>query len=90
MTEIIEAMIHSVVCVSPMQGKHWSSFMGMTAAQKVGDMYLLTITGFSPGVGHMGAGPITHADACVRHKFEGSWTKQEQAAPLDIKALPLS
>ncbi|MEW5308713.1 MAG: hypothetical protein WDW38_000651 [Sanguina aurantia] len=61
------------------QGKTWQSFMGMQAAQKVGDMYLLTITGFSPGVGHMGAGTTAHPAACVQHMFDGSWTKQQQA-----------
>ncbi|MEW5308712.1 MAG: hypothetical protein WDW38_000650 [Sanguina aurantia] len=61
------------------QGLDWRSLMGMRSATQIGDMYLLTITGFSPGVGHMGAGTEHHPDARVMHSFQGSWTKQKPA-----------
>lgn len=41
-------------------------------------MYLLSITGFSPGVGHMGSKPVSSAEALVQHMFDGSWTSKKQ------------
>ncbi|KAM0749756.1 hypothetical protein T439DRAFT_326636 [Meredithblackwellia eburnea MCA 4105] len=38
-----------------------------------GDLKVLSITGFSPGVGHMGAEDITHPAAMAQHEFAGSW-----------------
>lgn len=34
---------------------------------RVGDVLILPITGFSPGVGHMGAGEVSDAGAYVQH-----------------------
>ncbi|BGP37184.1 hypothetical protein JCM10450v2_001092 [Rhodotorula kratochvilovae] len=44
-----------------------------------GDVKMLSITGFSPGVGHMGAHEKAHAAAMASHAFAGSWRKQKGA-----------
>lgn len=60
------------------QGRHWREFLGLESAVRVGDALILPITGFSPGVGHMGAKPISAAEALVEHRFMGSWKPAEQ------------
>lgn len=49
----------------------WKQFTGMTAAKKVGDVIVLPITSFSPGVRQMGAGEDDDPMAFVKHRFEG-------------------
>jgi alpha 1,6-mannosyltransferase len=49
----------------------WEDFTGMTAPKKVGDVVILPITSFSPGVEQMGAGDYDHPMAFVKHDFEG-------------------
>lgn len=49
----------------------WRDFTGLTEARKVGDVIVLPITSFSPGVGQMGAGEIDDPMAFVRHIFDG-------------------
>lgn len=49
----------------------WRNFTGMEATKKVGDVIVLPITGFSPGVGQMGAKDIDDPMAFVQHGFEG-------------------
>lgn len=49
----------------------WQNFTGMEAAKKVGDVIVLPITSFSPGVGQMGAKDVNDVMAFVRHGFEG-------------------
>lgn len=51
----------------------WEHFTGITQAKKVGDVVVLPITSFSPGVGQMGAGAIDDPMAFVHHNFQGSW-----------------
>lgn len=52
----------------------WKDFTGMTAPKKVGDIVVLPITSFSPGVGQMGSMEIEDPMAYVKHNFEGtSW-----------------
>lgn len=51
----------------------WHNFTGMTTTRKVGDVIVLPITGFSPGVGQMGAGEYDDPMAFVRHGFEGEF-----------------
>nr|KAJ3412671.1 membrane-bound alpha-1,6- mannosyltransferase Initiation-specific [Polyrhizophydium stewartii] len=46
-------------------------------ATLVGDIVILPITGFSPGVGTMGAKGISDPEARVHHLFEGSWKKDK-------------
>nr|POF07214.1 initiation-specific alpha-1,6-mannosyltransferase [Quercus suber] len=49
----------------------WRQFTGITQAKKVGDVVVLPITSFSPGVGQMGAGDENDPMAFVKHAFEG-------------------
>lgn len=49
----------------------WREFTGMTSPKKVGDVVVLPITSFSPGVGQMGAGDYDDPMAFVKHDFEG-------------------
>ncbi|RDL41540.1 Glycosyltransferase family 32 protein [Venustampulla echinocandica] len=51
----------------------WKDFTGMTSLKRVGDVVVLPITGFSPGVHQMGAGDYDHPLAFVKHEFEGTW-----------------
>ena len=52
----------------------WKHFTGITQAKKVGDVVVLPITCFSPGVGQMGAGEDDDPMAFVKHTFEGMAT----------------
>ena len=56
-----------------MEGKNitWESFTGMETAKKVGDVVVLPITSFSPGVQQMGAKEPDDPMAFVKHDFEG-------------------
>jgi len=49
----------------------WKHFTGMTSPKKVGDVIVLPITSFSPGVRQMGAGEDDDPMAFVKHHFEG-------------------
>jgi alpha 1,6-mannosyltransferase len=49
----------------------WKDFTGMTAAKRIGDVVVLPITSFSPGVQQMGAEDYDHPMAFVKHEFEG-------------------
>jgi alpha 1,6-mannosyltransferase len=51
----------------------WKDFTGMTGAKKVGDVVVLPITSFSPGVQQMGAEDYDHPMAFVKHDFEGTF-----------------
>jgi alpha 1,6-mannosyltransferase len=51
----------------------WKDFTGMTSAKKVGDVVVLPITSFSPGVQQMGAEDYDHPMAFVKHDFEGTF-----------------
>ena len=57
-----------------MEGKNitWEAFTGMETAKKVGDVVVLPITSFSPGVGQMGAKEPDDPMAFVKHDFEGN------------------
>ena len=57
-----------------MDGKNitWEAFTGMETAKKVGDVVVLPITSFSPGVQQMGAKEPDDPMAFVKHDFEGS------------------
>ena len=58
-----------------MEGKNitWEAFTGMESAKKVGDVVVLPITSFSPGVGQMGAKEPDDPMAFVKHEFEGGF-----------------
>lgn len=49
----------------------WRQFTGITTAKKVGDVIVLPITSFSPGVRTMGAQDEDDPMAFVKHHFEG-------------------
>ena len=49
----------------------WKHFTGIKSAKKVGDVIVLPITSFSPGVKQMGAGEDDDPMAFVKHRFEG-------------------
>jgi len=51
----------------------WRDFTGMTVPKKVGDVVILPITSFSPGVQQMGAGEDDDPMAFVKHEFEGTF-----------------
>jgi len=51
----------------------WEHFTGMTSPKKVGDVVVLPITSFSPGVRQMGAGEEDDPMAFVKHNFEGTY-----------------
>ncbi|UZJ56746.1 hypothetical protein CBS101457_006066 [Exobasidium rhododendri] len=52
-------------------------FIGLTDRRVVGDVAVLPITSFSPGIGHMGAKPTSDPLAFVHHRFQGSWKAEE-------------
>lgn len=53
-------------------------FFNIKSQKKVGDIVILPITSFSPGVGQMGAGEPDDPMAFVRHDFEGSWKPEDE------------
>ncbi|KAI9046919.1 hypothetical protein LZ554_008997 [Drepanopeziza brunnea f. sp. 'monogermtubi'] len=55
----------------------WREFTGMTASRRIGDIMVLPITSFSPGVEQMGAKDIDDPMAFVKHEFEGTWKPEE-------------
>ncbi|KAF1838215.1 initiation-specific alpha-1,6-mannosyltransferase [Decorospora gaudefroyi] len=56
----------------------WENFTNMKAPKKVGDVIVLPITSFSPGVETMGAGKDDDPMAFVKHKFEGTWKPESE------------
>lgn len=52
----------------------WQNFTGMENSKKVGDVVILPITSFSPGVGQMGAKDYEDPMAFVKHDFEGQYS----------------
>ncbi|KAJ7461964.1 alpha-1,6-mannosyltransferase subunit [Mycena latifolia] len=59
----------------------YTRFTRLTAPTTERDVAVLPITAFSPGVGWMGAGPVSDPAACVWHLFEGSWKHAPTTAP---------
>ena len=51
----------------------YKDFTGMTSPKKVGDVVVLPITSFSPGVQQMGAGEDDDPMAFVKHAFQGTF-----------------
>ena len=49
----------------------YSEFFAITQHKKVGDVVVLPITSFSPGVQQMGAEDVDHPMAFVKHEFDG-------------------
>lgn len=60
----------------------YEDFTRLAEQTRVGDIAVLPITSFSPGVEQMGAEDIDHPLAFVRHEFVGSWKPEsEKPAP---------
>ncbi|KAJ2901848.1 Initiation-specific alpha-1,6-mannosyltransferase 1 [Zalerion maritima] len=55
----------------------WRNFTGMSKAKIVGDVAVLPITSFSPGVQQMGAKDYDDPMAFVKHDFEGTWKPEK-------------
>ena len=51
----------------------WKNFTGVKQEKKVGDVVILPITSFSPGIRHSGAGETDDPMAFVFHQFEGAY-----------------
>ncbi|KAF2454005.1 glycosyltransferase sugar-binding region DXD domain-containing protein-containing protein [Lineolata rhizophorae] len=56
----------------------WEQFTGITSPKKVGDVVVLPITSFSPGVKQMGAGEDDDPMAFVKHGFVGTWKPEAE------------
>lgn len=56
----------------------WRFFTGMADAKFIGDVLILPITSFSPGVGHMGSKSVSDPLAFVKHHFGGSWKPESE------------
>jgi len=56
----------------------WEHFTGMKSPKKVGDVIVLPITSFSPGIKTMGAGEDDDPMAFVKHAFEGTWKPENE------------
>ncbi|KAM3555925.1 hypothetical protein ARSEF4850_005782 [Beauveria asiatica] len=56
----------------------YHNFTGMETSKRVGDVVVLPITGFSPGVGQMGAKEPDDPMAFVKHDFEGTWKPESE------------
>lgn len=52
----------------------WRNFTGMDSPKRVGDVIVLPITSFSPGVEQMGAKDYDDPMAFVKHDFEGMFS----------------
>ncbi|KAH7126300.1 nucleotide-diphospho-sugar transferase [Dactylonectria estremocensis] len=56
----------------------YRKFTGMETSKRVGDVVVLPITSFSPGVGQMGAKEPDDPMAFVKHDFEGTWKPESE------------
>ncbi|AEO65653.1 glycosyltransferase family 32 protein [Thermothielavioides terrestris NRRL 8126] len=56
----------------------WRNFTGMETPKRVGDVVVLPITSFSPGVQQMGAKDVDDPLAFVKHGFEGTWKPENE------------
>ncbi|ODN86100.1 hypothetical protein L198_07393 [Cryptococcus wingfieldii CBS 7118] len=54
-------------------GMRWVDLKGLREPMRVGDVLILPVTGFSPGVGNFGAQQRGDPQAMVEHGFAGSW-----------------
>jgi len=60
-------------------GVNWRAFSNLKEPKVVGDIMVLPITGFSPGVGHSGDRGIWDKEARLQHLFYGSWKSKKSA-----------
>ncbi|WVR08436.1 hypothetical protein IAU60_005491 [Kwoniella sp. DSM 27419] len=57
-------------------GVLWTDLRGIREPLRIGDVVILPVTGFSPGVGNFGSQPRTDPQAMVEHLFAGSWKEE--------------
>ncbi|WRT70510.1 uncharacterized protein IL334_007508 [Kwoniella shivajii] len=57
-------------------GLIWTDLKDLREPLRVGDVLILPVTGFSPGVGNFGAQMSSHPQAMVEHGFAGSWKNE--------------
>ena len=62
---------HAIVEYIGQFGIIWQDLEDLVHGIQVGDVYVLPITGFSPGLGY--SRPIDDPEAKVQHLFQGSW-----------------
>ena len=62
----------------------WRNFTGMETSKRVGDVVVLPITSFSPGVEQMGAKDYDDPMAFVKHDFEGMFLKRSCSLCLQL------
>ncbi|QRV86322.1 glycosyltransferase family 32 protein [Ceratobasidium sp. AG-Ba] len=55
----------------------WPALKNLRKPVRFGDLMVLPVTGFSPGVGMFGAGETSDREAMVHHLFAGSWKTGE-------------
>ncbi|OCF58527.1 hypothetical protein L486_04560 [Kwoniella mangroviensis CBS 10435] len=58
-------------------GLVWTDLKDLRVPLRIGDVVILPVTGFSPGVGNFGAQGSFHHEAMVQHDFAGSWKNDE-------------
>ena len=68
--------------VEPGKNVTYANFTGMVDRKKVGDVVVLPITSFSPGVMQMGANDVDDPMAFVRHNFGGKSFSRERVGLL--------
>ncbi|KAK2594727.1 hypothetical protein QQS21_007577 [Conoideocrella luteorostrata] len=56
----------------------WHNFTGIEMSKRVGDVVVLPITSFSPGVEQMGSKDYDDPMAFVKHDFEGTWKPESE------------
>ncbi|KAK6504950.1 membrane-bound alpha-1,6- mannosyltransferase Initiation-specific [Arthrobotrys musiformis] len=56
----------------------YRNFTRMRNPKKIGDVVVLPVTSFSPGVGQFGAGEDDDPQAFVKHMFEGTWKPEDE------------
>lgn len=66
---------------SPFGPTDWHNFTGLAEPKLFGDVLILPITSFSPGVDTMGSKSESDPLAFVKHHFEGSWKDDKNKKP---------
>ncbi|KAK6528173.1 membrane-bound alpha-1,6- mannosyltransferase Initiation-specific [Arthrobotrys megalospora] len=56
----------------------YKNFTMMKNPKKIGDVVVLPVTSFSPGVGQFGAGEDDDPQAFVKHMFDGTWKPEQE------------
>ncbi|KLU86463.1 hypothetical protein MAPG_05475 [Magnaporthiopsis poae ATCC 64411] len=59
----------------------WRNFTGIDMPKRAGDVIIVPITSFSPGVQQMGAKEYDDSMAFVKHDFEGEWSQDVLSRP---------